>query len=577
MEISLIRTLTFILVILCIKNTDGQNYERIDSLQHSLNISKKADKQVYTLLEISREFEVINVDSAFKYMNQALILARKNNDTKGIVKSLIREGQILVKKNNFGSALKLFESAIELAEKHDLTNDAAIAYGVTAMIYGELGNYDYSAKYNFKSLELFEKTGNKFEIGVTLGNIAADMTAQKNYEKALDYMNQALNIAKEIEDKPGIAYQYNNIAGAYFAGYKDYKKALAYYKKAYKVNKELGDKLQSGINFLNIGYCYSSLNKRDSVLPYFEKALKIFRELNNPVLIANGDIALGKHFLESGEFDKCLKYAKEALDIAIAHNSKELVSEASDILHNLFLAKNDTITAYKYSRLNFQARDSLQAMQSQKALFKLEYQYNFEKQDKERKLKQQRSNFILGLVIMGLLSGIIIILLIYSRQRIKIRNSDLENQKMTSDLNFKNKELTINLMALKKKNEMLSEISRKLILIEKKVPKEELHDSIIKLNKDLKKTSDEKLWREFELRFSQTNSDFYDKLLKNYPDLSQSELKLSAYLRLNMTSKEISEITGQRILTLENARYRLRKKLGISGSDNNLVAFLNQM
>jgi hypothetical protein len=44
-----------------------------------------------------------------------------------------------------------------------------------------------------------------------------------------------------------------------------------------------------------------------------------------------------------------------------------------------------------------------------------------------------------------------------------------------------------------------------------------------------------------------------------------------------MTSKEISELTGQRTETLESARYRLRKKLGISGSDNNLVSFLSQI
>ena len=153
----------------------------------------------------------------------------------------------------------------------------------------------------------------------------------------------------------------------------------------------------------------------------------------------------------------------------------------------------------------------------------------------------------------------------------------MEKEKAESDLKFKNKELTINLMALKKKNEMLAEISKKMIVIEKKVPKEELRDAIITLNRELKQTSDEKVWKEFALRFNQTNSDFYGRLLNKYPDLTQNELKLCAYLRLNMTSKEISEITGQRTLTLENARYRLRKKLGISGSDNNLATFLTQL
>lgn len=293
--------------------------------------------------------------------------------------------------------------------------------------------------------------------------------------------------------------------------------------------------------------------------------------------MANGEIALGKYYQSIGDFNKSLKHSLSALNLGTMSHSTEVISAASDIIYNIYLARGDTINAFKYSMINSQARDSLQLMQSQKMLYKLEFQYNYEKKDKERKLRQQRTNYITGFIMLGLLSGIVIILLIYSRQRIKIKNANLEKLRISSELNYKTKELTINLMALMKKNEMLSDISRKLITIEREVPKDDIPNSLKSLNKELKQTTDEKIWNEFALRFNQTNSDFYERLLKNYPDLTQNELKLCAYLRLNMTSKEISELTGQRILTLENARYRLRKKLGISGSDSNLVTFLSQI
>ncbi|MBK7030723.1 MAG: hypothetical protein IPH45_16615 [Bacteroidales bacterium] len=73
------------------------------------------------------------------------------------------------------------------------------------------------------------------------------------------------------------------------------------------------------------------------------------------------------------------------------------------------------------------------------------------------------------------------------------------------------------------------------------------------------------------------HKDFYDALIKKYPELTPSELKLCAFLKLNMTTKEISELTGQRLNTLENAWYRLRQKLGISNSEVNLVTFLAQI
>ena len=79
------------------------------------------------------------------------------------------------------------------------------------------------------------------------------------------------------------------------------------------------------------------------------------------------------------------------------------------------------------------------------------------------------------------------------------------------------------------------------------------------------------------MRFKEINAGFYDKLLNQYPDLTQSELKLCAYLRLNMSSKEISDLTGQRTETLEKARYRLRKKFELTNSEVNLVSFLSQI
>lgn len=576
-KVRFLSLLVFSISLICFSTAIGQDYEKIDSLQNLLGKEQKIENRVSLLLNISHEFELSHTDSALSYARLANSVSEQEEYSKGVVLALVQEGRMLMQSNDFDQALDVFDEAMQLGNKYKMTNELGIANGVTAIIYAELGDYDNSAKYNFRALEFFEKAGNRKEIGVTMGNIAADMLSQKNHRKALDYMNQALNIAIGIKDKPGIAQQYNNIAGVYFSSYRDYRKALKYYQKSSSVNNEINDMLQLGINQLNIGYCYLRMNEPDSALPYFSLALARFWESNNPVRIANGEMALAKYYQVTGNTTKSLEHSKVALKISSENRAMEVISESSEIIYKILLAQKDTINAFRYAEMHYKSKDSLLQMQSQKTLFKLEYQYNYEKKDKERKLKQQRSNYILGFIILGLFSGIIIVLLIYSRQRIKIRNADLEKQKISDELNFKNKELTINLMALMKKNELLTDISQKLIKIEKEVPKDELQTAINKLNKDLKQTSDEKIWKEFALRFNQTNRDFYEKLLKKYPDLTQNELRLCAYLRLNMTSKEISEITGQRILTLEHARYRLRKKLGISGSDSNLTSFLAQI
>jgi len=159
----------------------------------------------------------------------------------------------------------------------------------------------------------------------------------------------------------------------------------------------------------------------------------------------------------------------------------------------------------------------------------------------------------------------------------KAKNDRLAKQKLQDEVDFKNKELTLNVMNLIRKNEILSDISSRLMLIENEAVKDETKNAIIRIAHDLQKNTEDEIWEEFELRFKQVHGQFYERLMQKFPDLSPNDLKLCAFLRLNITSKEICKMTGQRISSLEIARHRLRKKLGISNTQTNLVTFLAQI
>jgi len=153
----------------------------------------------------------------------------------------------------------------------------------------------------------------------------------------------------------------------------------------------------------------------------------------------------------------------------------------------------------------------------------------------------------------------------------------LAKQKLQDEVDYKNKELTLNVINLIRKNEIITGISNRLMkIIHEKVPAN-TKESIIKIAHDLQKSTEEEIWEEFELRFKQVNGDFYDRLTKKFPELKPSDIKICAFLRLNLSSKEICKMTGQQITTLEVARHRLRKKLGITNTQTNLVSFLSQI
>jgi DNA-binding CsgD family transcriptional regulator len=153
----------------------------------------------------------------------------------------------------------------------------------------------------------------------------------------------------------------------------------------------------------------------------------------------------------------------------------------------------------------------------------------------------------------------------------------LEKKNLSDQLDFKKKELVLHVMNVIKKNQLLSDLTEKLVQIESESSSADSKETIKKIARELKKSDDEDLWQELSLRFKEVDSEFYHRLSSKFPSLTPNELRICAFLRMNMSSKEIAGLTGQQISSLDTARYRLRQKLGIANSEFNLVSFLSQI
>ncbi|NOU47341.1 MAG: tetratricopeptide repeat protein [Bacteroidales bacterium] len=555
----------------------SQDTGTFDSLSKALIQTNDEKTKINILLTLSSEVERSQPENGINYAASALEIAIKHHLSKETILSYIHLSKCHIRLSNYSEAMNFAELAIDLAKESEMKDETARSRALLALIYYELGNYEQSAKLDFENLSYYEQIDNKKETGLVLGNIGIDFISQNNYEKGLEYLKKSFDIAVATNDYHGMAYQYNNIAGVYSEYFNDHKIALGYYKEALEINKKLGDKQQQGIYLMNIGNCYSRLNQNDSVMPNYIEASKIFKNLNNPNLFSDCQTLIGDFYLKTHNLPLSLCYADTGFIISKNINIKENLKAAANLLHRIYLNKKDTIQAYKYSIIENEIKDSLVILQNQKEVYKLESQYNYEKKDKIKQIARQKKETLMLVTILSLVSGLVITLLFFSRHRIKSKIVYLEKQSIEKELQFKDKELTINLISLIKKNELLTEISHKLFEIGKSAKKDETIEAINKIHRELRNSADDKMLKEFTLRFQEIHSGFYEVLLQKFPELTQNELKLCAFLRLNMSSKEISDLTGQRILTLDQARYRLRKKLGISNSEVNLVTFLSQI
>ncbi len=159
---------------------------------------------------------------------------------------------------------------------------------------------------------------------------------------------------------------------------------------------------------------------------------------------------------------------------------------------------------------------------------------------------------------------------------VRLRNEKLriEIERNKADLENQSKELASIVMQANYKNELLDRIKHKLAKVSQKMihteSKKEVENVVGAIEKELDQKED---WKRFEVHFDQVHEDFIKRIRIKYPNLTPKDVKLAAYLRMNLSTKEIAPLLNISLRGIETGRYRLRKKLGLDRSAN-LTDFL---
>jgi len=146
----------------------------------------------------------------------------------------------------------------------------------------------------------------------------------------------------------------------------------------------------------------------------------------------------------------------------------------------------------------------------------------------------------------------------------------LRNEQLSQDVDAKNRELAVSTMSLIKKNELLGIIKEDLKKSSEENSGRNIKSVISTINKNI---NEDDSWNVFKEAFDNADKDFLKKIKAAHPSLTPSDLKLCAYLRLNLSSKEIAPMLNISIRSVEIKRYRLRKKLNLM-HDDGLVNYI---
>jgi DNA-binding CsgD family transcriptional regulator len=151
-----------------------------------------------------------------------------------------------------------------------------------------------------------------------------------------------------------------------------------------------------------------------------------------------------------------------------------------------------------------------------------------------------------------------------SQELMKVRNEQL-----SQDVDTKNRELAVSTMSLIKKNELLTLIKEDL-----KNTSDDGSKSIKSVITNITKNiSEEDSWNVFKEAFDNADKDFLKKVKLAHPSLTPNDLRLCAYLRLNLSSKEVAPLISISVRSVEIKRYRLRKKMELT-HEQGLVEYI---
>ena len=308
--------------------------------------------------------------------------------------------------------------------------------------------------------------------------------------------------------------------------------------------------------------CHLDLEQWDNAILCLNKSRDLLEKYDDKELLgvyylhkADANNGKGQYETSLGLIDTALFIAKEIREVDLEWSAVKL---KSDILENLKDYEKE-VENLRYFNVLTDTLNNLLKMQ--------ENQYQHEAQALEQQYELQRlasRNRQLIIIILALLFVIIAVLtaviIWINRKRLK------------AELELRNREITAKSIGKIQSNEVINGVIEKLSEWEQH-PKKNMLPGIIH---DLKTLVDDDTKKDFDQYFVKVHPEFYQKLMADFPNLTQNELRLCAYLKMNLNTKDIAAICNITPESARVARSRLRKSLNLVDSSVDLVSFLSK-
>jgi tetratricopeptide (TPR) repeat protein len=502
------------------------------------------------------------------------------NDSQKKVE-LCRKIALSLQNSDWDRAIKYIELAEAEAKKtknSELT--LASVYITAGKMYSSKEVLDIALQYYLKAYDIYKNNGNHEEVSKVENNLAIIYAQGKNKDKALKYFLNVYRYQKTKNDPIKLVKILNNIGTTYLT--KNIDSSLYYYRKADLINKNIKDDVLKVYVSTNLARAYDLKKDKINADYYFDKAFSLLKKPIDNLIQSFVYGSFSEYKLKEKNYDTAIINAKKALELCSENEYTFSVLNLNKMLYEIYVSKEDYKNAVHYFQKYNTINDSIHVEEKAVNLEKIKLEQDYKVRAQIKTLIEQKKLFkhsIIGLILVVAILVLIILLIKFRNKNIK---NQLEKEKLKTkmqalkqSLETKKKVLIGKAMAEIHRTDSINEILNDLKKIKLKTINKEMQQTIDIVLKRLEKNLNTDTWKEFEISFEQVHKSFFDKLKIDYPSLTPKDRRLCALLYLDLTTKEISQITGQSFKSIENARTRLRKKFDLTNEKVNLSTYLN--
>lgn len=525
-------------------------------LESGIGILAQSDTE--SLLKKATKLVASNPEEALKCAQKAYEIAKEQNNAVLCSRALSTCGRITMFEGDFDLGLSLYFNALNYCPSDSLSIQAEIYNGI-GWGYTRLNSKNKAIDYIDKSLKIYQQLSDSIGIALSYNHKGFIYYYSKEYDKADYFFNLALDICRKKNNQRNIAAIINNLC--MLPG--NSEKKIELIQESIKINLSLGVIWSVAENYNNLGKQYYYLHKYDDALLALDIAKEYAQKVKAKDLLSENYLQRSLIYAAQKDYPFAYNYLQKQVEI-----SKEIQSEKSIC--------------------------EIERKISNQELLKLKQEY--ELQQKEHDLILLRKNWITTIV--GMLLCLVLLLIRFrlfkKKKELELiaRQYELEqSQRKIMELEIKEKEERIGkidtelqaakeklgymLLFLRSRNELLEKIRNMIRETYKMDPAEQL-THLKKVNTFIAQYQIEEEKEELALQIEEQNKAFSKRLEERFPSITTAEKNLAVLLRMNLSSKEITLITGNSTKTISMTRHRLRKHMELAPEED-IIAFLQKI